>query len=382
MVATRIDDGSVKLLAAGDVQAIFKLFNFGAHGTEISSDEGDAIGFLDAEFFSVADSNTAAGVRADGGEDGKFVDELSGERAADFGRAQAGFVGGDLHGADEFRMDFLKLQNGDACSQCSKDVEKRSPGWVEADAVEDEAGVGEEGGGTEKECRGRNVAGHDGFDGVERLWAGDGDGVNGTGKRGAEGPEGEFAVVSRANGLADGSGAFCLQPGEKNACFYLGAGHGRGEVDGVERGAFDDDGRMAVGEGDMRAHFGERLADALHGTAREGIVTNQRKGALLRCEQSGDHAHRGAGVAAIEGMIRGCDEAADAIDFDTAVVELADLGAEGLHAGERGCAIRPRREVGETRGAFSECAKHGVTVTDGLVAGEAQGTEDVAARGG
>ena len=92
VVAAGIDDGSVELLAAGDIEAIFELFNFCAHGAKIACDEGDAIGFLDAQFLGVANANAAAGVRADGGEDGKFVDELRGESAADFGGAQAGFV--------------------------------------------------------------------------------------------------------------------------------------------------------------------------------------------------------------------------------------------------------------------------------------------------
>ena len=59
--------------------------DFSAHGAEIFGDEGDAVGLLDAEFLRVADANAAAGEGRDGGEDGQLVDELSGERAADFG---------------------------------------------------------------------------------------------------------------------------------------------------------------------------------------------------------------------------------------------------------------------------------------------------------
>ena len=99
---------------------------------------------------------------------------------------------------------------------------------------------------------------------------------------------------------------------------------------------------------------------------------------LLRREQAGDHAHRRAGVAAIERMIRGRDVAADAIDFNPAVVQLADLGAECLHAGEGGGAVGAGGEVGEARSAFRKCAQQGVAMADGFVAGQAQGAEDVA----
>ena len=145
---------------------------------------------------------------------------------------------------------------------------------------------------------------------------------------GAECAEREFAVVAGANGLADGGGALGLQAREKDAGFDLCAGDGRGVVDGVERGALNDDGGVAFGEGEARAHFCERLANALHGAARKRCVADEGEGALLRREQAGDHAHRGAGVAAVERMIRWSDAAADAVDFNAAVVELADLCAE------------------------------------------------------
>ena len=275
-------------------------------------------------------------------------------------------------------MDFFELQDGDAGSEGGEDVEERGARGVEADAVEDEAGVGKERGGAEEECGGRNIAGDRGFDGVEFLRAGDGDGIDGASERGAEGTQREFAVVAGADGFADDCGALGLQAGEQNAGLDLGAGNGRGEVDGVERSAFDGDGRVAVGEGEVRAHFAERLANALHGAAGERCIADEGEGALLRREQAGDHAHRGAGVAAIERMIGWSDAATDAVDFNAAVIELADFCAEGLHAGEGGGAVGAGGEVGEARGALSKCAEQGVAMADGFVAGQAQGAEDVA----
>lgn len=211
MISAGVDDGSVQLLSSRDVQSIFKFFHLGAHGAEISRDESNAIGFLDAEFLGIADADAAAGVGADGGEDGKFIDELCRECAADLGGAKALGVGGDLYGADEFGVGFLNLQHGDARAQGGEDIEERGARGVEADAVEDEAGVREERGGAEEEGGGRDVAGDGGLDGVQRLRSGDGDGVDGAGEVGAEGTESEFAVVAGADGFADRGGAFCLK---------------------------------------------------------------------------------------------------------------------------------------------------------------------------
>ena len=90
MVSAGIDDGAVKLLAAGDVEPIFELFHFRTHGAEIARDQRDAVRLFDAQFLRIANADAAAGVRADGGEDGQFVDELRGQCSADLGGAQTG----------------------------------------------------------------------------------------------------------------------------------------------------------------------------------------------------------------------------------------------------------------------------------------------------
>ena len=89
MIAAGIDNRSVKLLAAGNVEAIFELFHFGAHGAEIARNERDAVRLFDAKFLCIADADAAAGVRPDGCEYGKFVDKLRGECSTDFGGTQA-----------------------------------------------------------------------------------------------------------------------------------------------------------------------------------------------------------------------------------------------------------------------------------------------------
>lgn len=117
MVPAGVDCGAMKCLTAGDVDSVFELLHFSAHCAKIASNQRYAIGFFDAEFFCVANADAAASVGTDGSEDGKFVDELRREGSADCGGPEAFRFGGDLYGADEFGMSFLKLEDGDARSE-------------------------------------------------------------------------------------------------------------------------------------------------------------------------------------------------------------------------------------------------------------------------
>ena len=83
MVGAGVDGGAVEDLVAGDLEAVGVLGEARAHGAEIFGDESDAVGLLDAKFLGVANDYAIRGVGSDGGKDGKLVDELRGEWAAD-----------------------------------------------------------------------------------------------------------------------------------------------------------------------------------------------------------------------------------------------------------------------------------------------------------
>ena len=98
----------------------------------------------------------------------------------------------------------------------------------------------------------------------------------------------------------------------------------------------------------------------------------------LRREQAGDHAHRRAGVAAIERMSGGRDAAADAGDLNAPSCQCGTFAPSASMQAQGRSAIGAGGEVGEARDAFSKGAEHGVAVTDGLVAGQAQAAVDIA----
>ena len=90
VVGGGVDGRSVEGLTAGDLEAVGKLRHFSSHGAEISGHQRDAVGLLDPKFLGVAKDQAVCGVRRNGGENGKLVDDLRGERAADGKRLGVG----------------------------------------------------------------------------------------------------------------------------------------------------------------------------------------------------------------------------------------------------------------------------------------------------
>ena len=72
VVSTAFNHGTVKVLTARDVEAVFELIHLGTHCAQVADDQGDAVRLLDAQFFRIADTNAAARVGADGGDHREF----------------------------------------------------------------------------------------------------------------------------------------------------------------------------------------------------------------------------------------------------------------------------------------------------------------------
>ena len=103
--------------------------------------------------------------------------------------------------------------------------------------------------------------------------------------------------------------------------------------------------------------------------------------ALLRRQQPGDHAHRRAGVAAIQRLAVGVTRPPTPVISTGPSSSLLHARAQRLHAGKRRSAIRAGGEIAEARSAFGKRGQHAVAVADGLVAGQAKAAEDILAAG-
>ena len=195
----------------------------------------------------------------------------------------------------------------------------------------------------------------------------------GAGEGGAEGEQSVLGVVAGADGFGEAGGTFGLQSGEEDGGLDLGGRDGGGEVDGVERSAVDGDGRVSIHQINFCSHITEWIADAIHRAEGEGGVSDKCEGVRVGGDEARQHAHGGAGVAAVEGRGGLKERAGDAGDLDGVIWVAEDGGTEGFHAGERGVGIGAGGEVGQTRCAFGEAGEHGVAMRDGLVAGNGEG---------
>ena len=131
--------------------------------------------------------------------------------------------------------DSLRLKNGDTCTKSCQDIEECGASGIEADAVEDKAGVGEKRGGAEEERSRRNVAGDSGFDCMQVCGPVIVTESMDARELGAECAKSEFAVVAGAHGFADGGVACCLKASQKDTAFDLRARNRSGVVHGSKR---------------------------------------------------------------------------------------------------------------------------------------------------
>ena len=278
-------------------------------------------------------------------------------------------------------MVLFDVEDADLCTEGGDDIEQGGARGIHAERVEDELRVGKEEGGGEEEGGGGEVAGDGGVDGVEFLAALDAEfsgGVAveaGAGEGCAEGSEGVLGVVAGTDRFGEGGDALGLEAGEEDGGLDLGGGDGGGEVDGVE-GAADDghggvsaDGAVTAGEVDLGTHFCQGRTYALHGARREGGVAGEDEGVRVGGDEAGEHAHGGAGVAAVEVVLGLAEVAACAGDVDAAIGLLVYDCAELGDAGEGGVRVGSGGEVDEVGCAFGEAGEHGVAVGDGFVAG-------------
>lgn len=129
-------------------------------------------------------------------------------------------------------------------------------------------------------------------------------------------------MITRANRFAEAGCSIGLQSGEEDSCLYLCRRDRRIKVDCIQWAADNGHrcmpacGSVTACQVNLCAHLRERFADTLHGTRRKRVVADQGKGMRMRCDQSSEHTHRAARIAAIERMFRFVKGSGNAGDFN------------------------------------------------------------------
>ena len=111
----------------------------------------------------------------------------------------------------------------------------------------------------------------------------------------------QFGMVARESTLGDRGHAFGEESRQQHGGFYLGAGHRHFVVDLVQaRAANLERGEIVFARANVRAHLSQRRHHAPHRALLERRVAGQLRGECLTRQDSGEQAHRGAGIPRIQ----------------------------------------------------------------------------------
>jgi len=127
---------------------------------------------------------------------------------------------------------------------------------------------------------------------------------------------------------------------------------------------------LAVARLDASAHLRERLHHSLHRPAGERFVAENARGERLSRENSRQHADGRTGVPRVEIAGRRAQSVEPFAMDDELRARALHFDSQGAHAPEGRVAIRPGGIVGDAGVALGNRADQGVTVRDGLVAGQ------------
>lgn len=366
MIAVRIEASGAEFLTPGNDHAVLCGFGFDAETFQVIDRGGDAVGLFDPQFFGILHNESVFAGGSENRENGDFVDQGSGYILLNGSTANGGVL--DTYVADHLPIDLFQGGDGDAGSGGEKEIQQRGASGIEADPVQREIGTGDEERGDEKEGGGRKIRWYSEFAAGQNGEAFEGDHAIDNGDIRAEFTQGEFGVIARADRLADDGFAFGVETPKEDAGLYLGAGHGKGVVNGMEFGAVDGQGReFSVTRFDVRSHTGKRLHDAAHGPAGQRFVTDDAAGEWLGCENPSHHTDQGAGVAGVKIRFRGGPSVQTFAVYRDRSAILIYLYSQGANSVEGGVAIGASGVVADCRGVPGDGSKNRVPVRDGFV---------------
>ena len=188
----------------------------------------------------------------------------------------------------------------------------------------------------------------------------------------SKGAERNFPMIAGADRLVDRGLALRQQSGKEDTGLYLGAGYFRLVMDRREGPAVNFQRRpSSFLRLDSGSHLRKRSHDARHGPPRERFVAEEFAAECLASENAAEHAHGRARIPAVQRMCGFAQPLADTLHFDRPVFFPLPITPQSAHAAERAGAILGRGKILEPALALGDRRQHGITVGDGLIAGNA-----------
>ena len=316
--------------------------------TAKSGDDGrDPVALFDAELAGAANRHLTS-VRGQSGNRWKLIDErgnlvgrdLDAARVIAFNRNRAPRLTG--HAAGHI--------DGHPGAKSSQHANQGSPGRVETDVLDHNAGSREGCGCHQPEgCR-REIARHLNVDAAELT-----------------------RVIARRSRLSNGGLAVYLQACQEHGRLHLCAGNGRPVIDCLKVSAVNDQGCMTGSRLDAGAHRFERLYDTPHWPPRQRGVADEGAGEELSRNHAGQQAHRRAGVARVEWYGWRTESFGPSSQYSDHAIRISfDIDSKRAQTGQRGPTIGTRRVPGQPRTTIRDRGKQGIAMRNGLVSGDTQ----------
>ena len=278
--------------------------------------------------------------------------------------------------ADRFRTVVAPIGDRDVGAHREQQLEQPRARRVETDVLDRQlARTGDAARDHEERCRGE-IAGHGDACAGQRLAAAQDGGR-------ALAPDVDAEAAQHALGMVAGDGRFGdpglavgVQPGEQHGGLHLRARHRHGEVDALQTlAAADVHRRTALAGLDVRAHQPQRRGGALHRTAHERRVADERRVEGLTGEQPHEEPHRRAGVAHVERLRAALETVGShTLHLDHTRCRTRDRHPERAQRTERREAVLALEEALDVGGPAGDAAQHQGAVRHRLVTRDAQPT--------
>src|ERR1035438_2482294 len=123
---------------------------------------------------------------------------------------------------------------------------------------------------------------------------------------------------------------------------------------------------------------GQRLDDAAHGPARKRLIPDQFRGERLAGDDARQHPHSRAGIAATKRRVGRPQLRTETVNHHRSLVVAFDVAPQSADASKSAGAIGPGGEILKPRPPSGYSGQHGVAVRNGLVAGDAHTSQNVA----
>ena len=287
-----------------DDEPVIRFFQHYANLLQCRGHGGEAVAFLDAQFFQAAGRGGAFGHCGRDKEDRKFVDHTRRDGGIDLDPPEVRVP--HMQIGDRLPADFAFVQLFDIGTHQLERAENAIAGRIEADILDHEVAARYHAGRHGEESGGGRVARYGDVAGAQLGGTVNADGPLAIGlldcQFGAEPAQHALGMIARRHRLDHRSRARCVQAGKQYRAFHLRAGHRQavGDRYGGLHALHRQRQRAAGGGGKACAHGRKRVDNSVHRAFRQAGIASEGRGDSVACDHAHEEPCRSTRIAHVE----------------------------------------------------------------------------------